>query len=1199
MTLKRRAALTDRPRYASWISLFLLAGCIGWGSEYAEGASEWENKIAALDLLKQEDLVTLNTSLAANGTLGYCKINEKLLPLTYEELQDLVERTDKTPSLKALHALFERALPRPEDIFLLREDIFINNKPLGDGSPFYRNTLLGAPVTDLKAHAEQVYVNNLKLKSSPHDLVMEKKDLWYGSRVLKPGTDAYLGRKENPQKKFSWTEGQKEESAPKSWSWQLKDDYRHDSLNAQAIVRQFLKHYEESPIQSVIYKNAIITRNAYRLFCLSQTTGKELWSFNPDNSGQEFYHTFRHPHQNSYGYDFLLSEGVVFSELGGRLTAVDITNVLQPSLKWIKGLGEYVLCTKPAMINGKLICGLINARGELWFCGFDAQTGALDWSKYIGSSSFLAPACTLRAVTNGEVIIATNHGVLVCLASDRGEILWLKKYTPRHYSPLDYWWKGYYKDKFWDTGNLPYDTQFLKRADSSLLYYKPRESSYFYTINSKNGETVQKLYVDPSFLYVLGAYDGKVVFLQKKDSRLIVADMRTGTELSNVPIEGGKLNGILYPKESQIIFKVDKTLYSLDLADTHRSLKKISLGEPGWFLGASEQGVLTGENRILKYLRLNSEIDPKTVPVQDQVAVHLDDRERVKKEFQKMKKVPESNKQASQLLMDIQRAGFSTNDVFSIVWNNLGCLLEPAWKGFVDGLNSFYGSRVITHQDIQMTLSSFLKGAGLIPQISYQKPAILKAFMNLFIPQKGYQIEIPETSLRPVNIIRGASPADFFILLNNGQMVCVGEKGDIWWERKIFFGPVWSGGNEEDKDRHLYSDDIEIYLYDNVLIVNDRVNVIAMDVHTGAYLWSMTNKRETLNDESQLPPLKKDWSYEARLYFTKHIMMRTEFLDDVLIVSHGDRLYALDPKTGYRKASHPSGLSCVMDMRVVDNRLYVASLIPEMHIKIFDKNLKESGDFSSPSEGENKKFWPRLVILPRYMLLHTRSNIHIFDKKNGQLMHTMGIEDFERYYIEPYNDGFIVIAPFLKTCSYRIRNGIPKKEWEFPLEPQEQRLMWDFPSFRSAYYYVMTKERILNFIRSRDDYYVLALDLSTGKVLWQTKLDGIQGRFLNLSNGIQFHGVLQFIMTCVHTGENYTNDLDLTSRLSTNGGVLAVDVDSALFRLDTQKGKLLQSQRLPSCAIFEFPGEDIVQTQDHFLYNLYRKAVQCVVKKNQ
>ncbi|HNW38973.1 MAG TPA: PQQ-binding-like beta-propeller repeat protein [Candidatus Omnitrophota bacterium] len=1175
-----------------------MSGSIGCIPVSAEESCAWENKIAALDPLKQNDQIALNRSLVAGSILDYCKVKEKLLLLTYEELQGLIASTNKNPSLKTLHNLLKFSLPTPKDIYFLVEDIFINNKPLLEDSPFYSKTLSGASITGMKRHAEQIYVNNLKLTYQKNVFVKEEDGLWVGDLALesKPAFNSRL--KQDQQEMFYWERGQKNPLVSLNWSWQLQDDYRHDFFHS---VRQYMKHYEGPLEQPVIYKNTVIAQNAYRFFCRDLSSGKELWSLGPDNGGEEFYHIFRHPHQNSHGYGFILSGDILFSQLGGKLAAVDVADICRPYLKWTRELGEYTLCTKPALAGNNLVCGLVNARGEVWFCGFDIQKGMLLWSRYIGTSSFLAPVCTLAAVTGDQIVIATNHGFLVCLAPDNGQIIWLKKYAPHRYNEGDYWWEGYYKDVFLDTGSIPFDTQFLQQADNGLIYYKPRESDYFYTIKPNNGETVQKIYVDPAFLYILGVYGDKAVFLQKGDfpsqnRRLIVADLRTGKQLFATALPDGKLKGILYPKASQILFKVDKNLFILDLADPVISLNRISLRQSDWLLAVAPQSVLVGENRNMKCLNLGSRAGLKDFPLGDPVSVYFDSQERVKKEFSELNK---AELQPNLLLEEIKKAGFSVNDIFLIIQKNLNFLRDPAWRGFVEEVNNIYGKGVITYRDVQMTLNNFIAGSGLQPKAVYQKPVGSKPKINLKAMQKGYRANTGNTLLLGVKVIRGADPADFFIILNSGQIVCVGENGDIRWERKIFFGSIWQSDMEEDKDWHLYSDDIEIYLYDDTLIVNDRVNVIAMDVNTGAYLWSMTNKQDVLNNESQLPTFTSIWSYESRFYFAQQIMMRVEFLDDTLIVSHGGMLYALDPKTGYCKTSCPAPVSCVMDMKTAEGKLYVASHAPNAQIKVFDKNLKASGDFSSSSVGESRTAWPQLVFLPNYVLLHIRPSLHIFDRISGRFLHTFNIEDVGRHYIEPYQDGFILIAPFLKTCGYSIKDGIPQQRWEYALQPQDQRVVWDLTCLRSFYYF-MAGDRVLNFVRKQDDYWLVALDLASGRKVWETKLEGMQGRFFNLSSSIQLQGRLRFITTCVYmNGEKYTEDLDIIPKLIPGTGLYAADLDSVFFSLDPVSGRLWQAQRLPSCRLIGFLREDVFQTQNFFQYNLYRTSIRCLNKKDQ
>ncbi len=1181
------------------IGLFFLAGCLGYIPGYAQEATSWENKIAALDFSRQDDLAAFNTVLSAESILGSCKVREKLLALGYAELQELISRTDNNLALMNLRKLLEHTLPRPEDMFLLREDIFINNIPLITDSPFYGELSSGALVTAIIPDAEQVYTHNLKLAYQKNILKTQGQDLWLGASLPSQEPALKLEGNQNQEEVFLGMAGQETAPVSKVWSWSLKDDYRHDFSSA---VRQYIKHYAESFVQPVIYKNTVIMRNAYRLFCLDLGSGQELWSIGPDNDGQEAYHTFRHPHQNAYGNDFFFSGEIVFSELGNRLVAVDIADICHPALKWALGLGEYTLCTKPAIVDNRLICGLVNARGELWFCGVDPLSGKLLWSRYIGLSSFLAPVCTLMAVSGNGVVIATNHGFLACLIPSSGEIVWLKKYTPRRYSTVDYWWKGYFKDAFFDIGSLPYDTQFLEKAGDGLIYYKPRESDYFYILDMHNGKTVQKFYVDPSLMHVLGAYNGKAAFLQKIDSpsggaRVVVADMRTGADLYAEVMPESILKGVVYPGPSQVIFKADEALYGLDLADNRLTTKGIPLSETGWILGASAKNILIGEGRSIKCLSFNSG-NSKNASSAELQARYLDNRERLKIKLQEIDSISKVDGQLSQLLDEIRQAGFSADEVFSLLQDKLSKMRQPEWQGFIQGLNNIYGKQVITYRDVQITFGGFLNGAGLMPRAAYRKPDPTGPGVKQASAQKEYQINTGNAVLLPLNVVRGTDPVDFFMLLNIGQIVCVDEKGQVRWERKIFFGPKWQSDFEVDRDWHLYSDNLEVYLYDNALIINDSVNVIAVDVNTGAYLWSMTNPREILNDETQIPPFTSEWSYEARLYFVQQIMMRIRFLDDTLMVSHGEMLYAVDPKTGYCKASRKSGILCAMDMQIADGRLYVATHIPMACIKVFDKTLTEVGDFSSTAIGENKNSWPQLVILSDYVLLHIRPSVHVFEKKDSQLRYTMDIGEIKRYYIEPRQDGFIVIAPFLETYGYSLQDGIPKQEWKYDLAPQDQRLIWDLPHLRSAYYFI-TKDYVFNLIRIQDDYWVVALDLNTGKKIWQTRLDGIRGRFNYLSSSLQQESLLQFIMTCIYTKENYLSDLDLASRLITGSGLYSVDLDSALFCLDVKNGDLIQAKQLPSTTITGFPGgSHIFHTQNFLQYSVKRSLIQCVSKEN-
>lgn len=1176
--------------------IFCLIGSLLCGSASAELGGRWDNKIAGLDLLKPEDQFACSTLLTQGSILSYCKVQEKFLPLSYEELQALISGTQNNPSLEQLNKLLQHSIPKPETLYYLPESIYIDSVPLLKDSPFYSKELAGAEITAMVAHAEQIYVDNLKLSYRKDNLRQAADDLWQGDLALQPQKTVKLESAFEGNQLPPLAAGEQEPvryTGSKNWSWLWPDDQRHDYFIS---ARQVMKHYPESLLEPQIYQNTVLVRNAYKVFCLALGSGELLWSLGPENNGQEHTHTFRHPHQNTYGNDFLLAESMVFSELHNNLTAIDITNIVQPVIRWTRGLGEYTLCAKPMLAGDKLICGLVNARGEIWFCGFNRQTGERLWDRYIGSSAFLGPVCTLAGLGADRVIIATNHGVLVCLDQSNGQIIWLKQYIPHLYSLGNYWWKGYYKDTYLETGSLPYNTQFLLPAEDGRLYYKPREADYFYVLNAANGETVQRFYIDSSLFYVLGAYRGKVVFLQQSDfplgdQRLTVADLSTGEQLYAASVPQGNLMGTLTTGAGQIAFKVDADLYCLDLAAKNLSLSTIPLGQPGWLLAASAQAVIIGQDRMVECLSFNDAIRPAQVPDSDEVQAYLDERGRISQALEDLASGFKQPGQANRLLEEMRRVHLAEDKILAMVEKNLDFLAQPAAKEFLKGLNDIYGQTVVTYQNVQLTLSGFLSSVGLLPKAkTIGPPTKLAANAG-----QDYKVNTGNTVLLAVNIIKGADPADFYILLNTGQIVCVGEKGDIRWEKKIFFGSLWQSDAEFDKDWHLYSDDFKIYLYENTLIINDQVNLIAVDVHSGKYLWSMTNDRATLNDPSQLPALDTVWSYGARLFFARQIMMRTQFLNDRLVVSHRGKLYALDPRTGYAQAVVESGLACVMDMLAADGKLYIASHIPHARIKVFDSNLSQLGDFSAPEVGENENSWPQLITLPHYLLLHIKPQLLIFNKTDGRLVHTQELENYSRYYIEPHDEGFIQIAPFLNTSGWRIKNDLPEKEWMHEFEPADQRVIWDLPCLRSGYY-LIAQDSILNFARRQDDYWLVALDLNTGEPRWETKLDQIHGRFHNLSGSVQSGGKRRFILTCLYTAEDYTTDLEVLEKLLPGIGLYAADLDSVLFCVDTLNGKLLQAKRLPSVRLIGFPREDVTQTKNYYQYNEYRTAIRCVAK---
>jgi len=372
------------------------------------------------------------------------------------------------------------------------------------------------------------------------------------------------------------------------WDYELPSDKLSNfTVAAHKVQRQWLKRYEESALSPIIHEQTIILRNEYRLFCIDLLTGREIWTFSPDTSGHEFYQTVRHPHHNSYGYELLLDNNVVYTELAGKLTAIVIEDLLHPVLLWEQNLGEYTVSIKPIRYENTIIVGLTNARGELWICGFHVEDGSMLWSTYIGITTFLSPASTLSIIKDDTIIIGTNHGILTCLDPITGEIIWLRKYSPTKYSLFDYLNKKHFRGKLSGKGFISFNTQFINVDNNNIVYIKPRESEYVYILNSLTGELIEELLIDTNKYYVLTASNDKIVLFEKAKEKEIahlkIVDIKTGNELFSKTILTGNLQGVVQLNKKELLFKVDSIIHSLRIDDDIIELSKIGEHRREWY----------------------------------------------------------------------------------------------------------------------------------------------------------------------------------------------------------------------------------------------------------------------------------------------------------------------------------------------------------------------------------------------------------------------------------------------------------------------------------------------------------------------------------------------------------------------------------------------------------------------------------------
>lgn len=1180
-------------------SCFFFSALPGYCVEFDEG----EREILDLNLSQRQGVVSLNNYLASDNILDYLSVRERLLTLSYEELLEFYKQIKALGSLEKLITLTEDLISQKEkeDICFLREDILINNRPRIMDSPFYDNAKGYLDITELRPYAERMYFYNLKLSYRDQDLFKKSPELWINPGLIaetegsRPDT---LSEEDSPLGTFQFKGRFK-----KDWSFELTDDLLTDYF----YLRQWIKRYQENALDPVVYKNTVILRNEYRLFCLDILQGKVIWTLGDiDQKGEEFYQTFRHPHHNMYGYGFLLKADNLFTELSGKLIALNLTNILEPEIIWTKDLGEYLLAARPILKGEILVCLVINARGELWACGFDKTTGDLKWSSSIGSSSFLSPASNLYAVLEDRIVIATNHGVLICLDSDKGKIVWLRKYNPRLYNLFEFWMKGYYNAGFFEEATINYDTQFMEIDKEGLLYYKPRESDYLYILDPLSGNKLKDLLIDSKRYYLLRARGGKAVLLdRKKDSlqalKLRVIDLDTKAEIYSFTFEPGVLKGVHYLNDNELLFKINNKLHYLNLKEGYVSHEELVSLEDGWLLNFKNGFLFSAKGKSLDCW---SALDNKTgLIANSHLGQVLEQREKIKKEFfDLMKSKPISQQDYNSrdsLLKDIINSKITLDDIASIIITNIEEFKQPVWSGFIAALNKTYGKETIIYQDIRLRFANFLLAHGLINQGPLGNQGNIDPEEKENDKRDSFSLTMDRACILPLEIIEGPKHPNFFLLLNNDQLICVGESGNIRWERKVFYRPLPTPGISRRDNRgrlHMYTDDAKAYLFKNTLIINDRINIVAVNLINGDYLWSMTNQGEDFIKESEHPPLpNKEKFYKkfgAKQSFLKDIMFFSEFMGNDLILLHKNMIYSLDPETGYCKRSKALDIDTILKLHKSEGRIYLLSYSLE-RIKVLDKDFCEVGDFLLDFVEEDLS-WPELVFLDDTIILNIGTSLYSIDKQQGGLINRVKLgrlDKGDRRIIQVSQGKLLVIEPFRKAMRYRLEDRSLVLDWEFEFDTPDQHITWAPIGKKTNYNFLVDKYLIL--LSKRDGkFFITCLDFDSADKLWERSIDHSGTLFYNLSDYLRINEEeIIFCLSIACYGKYDKEHLCLRSG--------RVNVSSRLINLTLKEGDMMELEPLPPIGDYAFNSLILQETANYYIYDIYGKILKAKRKQNE
>ena len=1114
--------------------------------------------------LNKEDILTYNSYLSEGDLLNWLRLRERLLSLSVPELKIILDKTrvfvDVQPLRRAIEQIIQEK--KKEDLYVLKYDFLIRNKPQQLDLPSYSGSFQGLTISAIKPYAENLYLDNLNLRDIANSQLLNKgDDLWSIAVVSKnkniPLKDSYLplGRIiDLPIDKLI---------SPKTlrWSYNLK----WNNFIPFFILRQWIKEYEEDTNPPIVYQNTVIIKNEFRIFCLDLTSGKELWSFgNVDNSFRENYLTAFYPHCNAHGYRIILAGNTVYADLGGNLVALDIKNILKPVLLWKRPLGEYTLCTSPVVVNDKIITGLVNSRGELWISSFNLKTGELTWSVYIGTSSFQSPSSPVSLVVDDKLFISTNYGVLVCLHPDKGELLWVKKYIPKKSFIFDFFkdWIKKYKYNRVDPA-MSYDTQFLEAGPGKTLNYKPRDSDFLYILDQDNGVAKERILINSAESYLLGVCKGNAVFLENNNNPkaniwVKVISLASSKQIDNFNIEGGPLKGVIYGADG-LVFKVGRAIHYLKISDKIVSHKKLVDLDDGWLTSFNGQLVFTEKNHTLFYW---GGMD-KTIsfPGNSKIPAYYSGIEKIKSDFLATFNFSDNGKGAlkaiQQLLSDLQRLQVPIKEIFTIITENVEKLKSPSWEACLEWLQRKYGDEVVSYRDVEVRLANFIYGKGLL-QPNHPKD---KDSSGSGAKSAG---KIKESIIRgdstflvnSMNIVKGPRLPDFYLLIKNDQLVCVQENGDIRWTRRI----CWGCSGNDVHDRFGSPFPVRVYLYDGILIINDLSSIIAVNAADGAYVWSMTN----LN---------------ANTF--------TNFIGPDLTIINGNKAYAINPLTGICRKYRQLDVGAIENVYFSNQDIYIQPFDLSA-IKVLNKNFEPVGElrFNFPIR-RAKGSEADLYLMKDYIVLNIKPRVYVIDKRNGELKYKLDLSRDPWYFVETGMDSLLLGFPFKKINIYRTQGG-SLKEISVSLKGSDTGIVSAKVTKKYQKYYFFNKDIVLFPSHRGTQYFLTAIDVKNGNQLWEDNLGEVRGFIVNLDFFRVSTDQIYFAISTFNCPDE--EEKKVVSGKSKGAA------DTKLFRCDMGKGRCVEVATFPSVVYDGLRTLTLVETKECFIYGLYGNIIKVVLK---
>ncbi|MFH1384300.1 MAG: hypothetical protein ABIH47_04940, partial [Candidatus Omnitrophota bacterium] len=368
----------------------------------------------------------------------------------------------------------------------------------------------------------------------------------------------------------------------------------------------------------------------------------------------------------------------------------------------------------------------------------------------------------------------------------------------------------------------------------------------------------------------------------------------------------------------------------------------------------------------------------------------------------------------------------------------------------------------------------------------------------------------------------------------------------------------------------------------DVLVINDAANVIAVNVYDGSFVWSMANEGVAFNAERQLLDNKPDnflCNYGISRSYLRHIKQYIHFVGNQLIIYHNGTFYSINPITGYCGHMQKIDLGEAIIINVFGDHIYIISVAStELYrMVIYDKNFSFIKSFPLVFIKDKEDYPERCFLEDTIIVLQCKRNIYFIDVHKSALKNRINCQ--RKCFAKIYNN-ILIVAFFKKIVCYQIVNKTSYKRWEYPLTNGDGEQIIPCANKGNRNHCFIRQGKMLFPIQKRNEYFLAAIDLATGKEAWRTKLNAIEKNLNIFSNCIYSGANIFFIASTMHSDNRQHKDDNAHS------GIGLCYIESRLYGISMSNGEIIQNIKLYSTSSKDLQKYILLKTKKYFLYNI-------------